>query len=108
MVGMRRRTCIWVATIFALAGVIASPSLAETPASERRFNDARPPLRVFDRPVNLLLVPQLREPDHRRPSRRPPKPTTILQLDSVVDDDSDLMLRVQAKKKKLIFFEYRF
>lgn len=112
MVGTRRNVRIWLASLVAIAaaGLAPAPVHAADDVPTPGFNDANPPLRVLDRPVHFLLVPALRlqQLDQGRPSRRPPKPTTILQIDSIVDDDSDMMLRIQAKKKKLIYFEYRF
>jgi hypothetical protein len=98
-----------------LAAVVAIVSTSLTaatghaePPTEGAVQDTVVPIRLFDREVNTLLLPQLREPDPATTQRRPPKATTLLQLDAPVGEDSDLMFRVQAKQKQFLFLEFRF
>ena len=49
-----------------------------------------------------------RKPDPAAATRRPPRPTTLLQVDAPLGEDSDLMFRVQAKQKQFLFLELRF
>ena len=78
------------------------------PTNDGLVKDAVVPFRIFDREINTVLLPQFREPDPSAIRRRPPKPTTLLQVDAPVGEGSDLMFRVQAKQKQFLFIELRF
>ncbi len=99
--------------LLAAGAAIVSTSLTAAavhaePTSDGVVSDAVAPLRIFDREINTLLLPQLREPARAAASRRRPTPTTLLQIDAPVGENSDLMLRLQAKQKQFLFLEYRF
>jgi len=93
------------ASVFLCAGAVTAQA---DPTPEPGVNDAVPPIRIFDRELNTLLLPQFREPDPYSPSRRAPKLTTLLQIDAEVGERSDLMFRVQAKQKQFLYLEFRF
>ena len=72
---------------------------AESP-SQGLVHDGFVQGRIFDREVSTLLLPQFRKTTSAALSQRPPKPTTLLQVDAPIGENSDLMFRVQAKQKQ--------
>jgi hypothetical protein len=86
----------------------ASHADAPTEPEQAAVEEVPARLRIFDREVNTVLLPQLREQNPAsRPLRRP-KAHTLLQLDAPITETSDVMFRVQAKKKGFLFLEFRF
>ena len=102
--------CLLAAAAIVATGLAAAASHAESAVETEPGAAAEPhaPLRIFDREVNTVLLPQLREPDPASKPIRRPKPHTLLQLDAPITDSSDVMFRVQAKKKGFLFLEFRF
>jgi hypothetical protein len=104
------RRCLLAVAAIVSTSLTGAASHAEAPTepSSAAVEEQPARLRIFDREVNTVVLPQLREQDPRsRPLRRP-KAHTLLQLDAPISESSDVMFRVQAKKKSFLFLEFRF
>ncbi len=101
------RTLLAAGAAIVSLGLTAAAVQAE-PTSEEVAPEIFVPLRIFDRQMNTLLMPQFREPHPSVTPRRPPKPTTLLQVDARIGEESDVMLRLQAKQKQFLLLEFRF
>ena len=98
-----------LAASIAIASICLTAAGVEAePPSEGLLHDGFAQSRIFDREVSTSLLPQFRETDPAVASRRLTNPTTLLQVDAPIGDKSDLMFRVQAKQKQLLFLEFRF
>ena len=93
-----------LAATLAIAGMSLTAAAAHAnPASE---GDLR--MTIFQTEVSTMFLPQFREPSPSVVARRPYQLTTVLQLDAEIGETRDLMFRVQAKRKQLLYFEFRF
>lgn len=102
-----RRVALLAGTLAGI-GLLPGAAAAEPGVGEGVVGDPVMPVILFDREVHAMLLPQLREPDAAAASRRPPKATTLLQLDAQVGEESDVLFRVQAKQKQFLYLEFRF
>jgi len=93
-----------LAATLAIAGtMLAAAGVRAEPAREGDLS-----ITILETQVSTMLLPQFREPSPSEVARRPYKPTTLLQLDAEAGEKRDVMFRIQAKKKQVIFFEFRF
>ena len=107
--GQPARTLLTATVAIVSICLTAALAHAET-ASDEVVHDGLVQGWILERDINTLLFPQFRKPAPESVAalRRKPKATTLLQVDARIGEDSDLLFRVQAKRKKFLFLELRF
>ena len=68
-------------------------------------NDVR--AKTIQREFNTVVLPQLTV-EKSTYQGRDYKRSTVFQVDTKLTDDTDVLLRISAKQKKLVYIEFRF